>query len=380
MSSPDAPRFRIPLALIFLLLAVIVAVGSVATAVYLDRRAARFTPTPVAVVAAQKFTDVPVISAIPPTATPTNTPTDTPTPIPPTPTPTLTPTFTPVPPTLTSTRVPATRAPTAASTSAPVQVAQVGQTCVSVVGDSVAHGDAVFEVPGMGFFEAQLAPVSAFIQQQYRQAGNGKMVVYNRSASAVGISSGNHPSYFSTAEYAQLLKDDCEYTLIIPWINDLSSGSDPTSAAPNHIAALAGLVRNVLQTNAQAHILIVNYYQGAAAPFALRTFATGDTPPVINMFNQEIAAACAAGPLAFKQVRCIDANAIFAGSGQSYVIGQTSQSAFNAIIVPPLGSDGTSLTNAFFGANPSGQINGDGVHLSNGGKAVLAAYVVPLMP
>jgi hypothetical protein len=249
-----------------------------------------------------------------------------------------------------------------------------------VVGDSVAHGDAVFEVPGMGFFEAQLAPISAFVQQQYRQSGNNTMQVFNRSESAVGISSGNHPSYFSTVEYAQLLKDNCQYTLIIPWINDLSSGTDPGSAAPNHVNALAGLVRNVLQNNAQTHILIVNYYQGAPLPFALRTFASGDTPGAISAFNQQIASACSGGALAFKQVRCIDANAIFAGSGQSYVIGQTSQSALTAIVVPPLSSDATSLVNAFFGSNPNGLINGDGVHLSNSGKAVLAAYVVPLMP
>ncbi len=174
----------------------------------------------------------------------------------------------------------------------------------------------------MGFFEAQLAPVSAFIEQQYRQSGDKTMQVFNRSESAVGISSGNHPSYFNTVQYAQLLKDNCQYTLIIPWINDLSSGTDPGAAAPNHVNALAGLVRNVLQSNTLTHILIVNYYQGAPLAFALRTFAAGDTPGAISTFNQQIAVACSGGALAFKQVRCIDANAIFAGSGQSYVIGQ----------------------------------------------------------
>ena len=35
--------------------------------------------------------------------------------------------------------------------------------------------------------------------------------------------------------------------------------------------------------------MIVNYYQGAPLPFALRTFASGDTPGAISTFNQQIA-------------------------------------------------------------------------------------------
>src|SRR5262249_45560305 len=145
------------------------------------------TPTPVptqVAVVARQFTAVPVVSAIPPSATPTATftPTDTPTATPTattTFTPTDTPSATPIPPT--STRKP--------PTPVPPKPTEAAKRCVSVVGDSVAHGDAVFEVPGMGYFEAQLAPVSAFIEQQYRQRGNSTMLVYNRSASAVGISS-----------------------------------------------------------------------------------------------------------------------------------------------------------------------------------------------
>lgn len=244
----------------------------------------------------------------------------------------------------------------------------------------MAHGDAVFEIPGTGYFEAQLAPLSTYIQAQYQQIGNKQMQVYNRSASAVGISSGNHPSYFNTVEYAQLLQDGCRYALIIPWLNDLSSGSDPSVAAPAHIAALAGLVHSIIQANAQTKILIVNYYQGAAAAFALHTFASGDTPAAVSTFNQQIAAACSGGQLAYRQVRCVDSNAIFGGVGLNYVMGQVSHQSLNAIVYPPLSADATALLNLYFSTNPNGMLNGDGVHLSNSGKAALAAYIVPLMP
>src|SRR5204863_5983538 len=132
--------------------------------------------------------------------------------------------------------------------------------CVSVVGDSVAHGDGVFEIPATGFFTGQSTPVSKFIELQYRQRGDATMQVRNRSASAVGISSTNHPSYFSTVEYAELLQDGCAYTVIIPWINDLSSGGDPNAAASAHVQSLTSLVGTLAGKFPNVMILIVNYY------------------------------------------------------------------------------------------------------------------------
>ena len=335
---------------------------------------ANHDPTgPAALAPTLHFTDVPVITAIPPTATPTLTPTETPTSTL-TPTPTLTATASATPsatPTARPTRRP-TRIPTKA-------VAQ-GQACVSVIGDSVAHGDGVFEIPGMGYFVAQLAPVSAFLDQQFQQARKTRIAVYNRSASAVGISSSNHPSYFSTVQYATLLQDKCQYAVIVPWINDLSSGGDPTAAAANHVQALAGLVRNLLQSNAQSRVLLLNYYQGVAVAFAQRTFAPGYMPQIINAFNQQIASACTGGALASPQIRCLDSNAAFAGSGPGYLLGQVSQSQLTASLIIPPAADVQAMLNAYFGANPGGLINGDGVHLSGVGKAMLAAYLVPYMP
>src|SRR5579859_958913 len=322
----------------------------------------------VALAPTRHFTDVPVISAIPPTATWTLTPTDTSTH---TPTPTLTRTPTPsATPSATSTATPTRRPPTRVVTKAVAQ----GQPCVSVVGDSVAHGDGVFEIPGIGFFEAQLAPMSAFVEQQYRQAGKTQIVVYNRSASAVGISSGNHPSYFSTVEYAELLQDKCEYTVIIPWVNDLSSGSDPATAASNHVQALAGLVRSLLQSNGQARIVLLNYYEGAAAAFAQRTFAPGYNPSSISAFNQQISSACSGGALTYPQVKCLDSNTAFAGNGAGYLLGQVSQSQLSASLIVPPAADAQNMLNTYFGSNPNALINGDGVHLSGTGKAMLAAY------
>ncbi|MEP7287592.1 MAG: hypothetical protein ABI947_17690 [Chloroflexota bacterium] len=380
MNSPKPPyipdNLRLIAAAAFLLAAIAVSALCIGTIVLLNSHGliakivSGQTASPSTVAAAVRqstpATDIPVISAVPPTATATNTPL-------PTATPTVTPTDTPIPATFTptNTAIPPTR------TAPPTPTAK---RCVSVVGDSVAHGDAVFEIPGTGYFTAQLAPVSAFIQQQYRQRGDATMTVYNRSASAVGISSPNHPSYFNTVEYAQLLQDGCQYVVIIPWINDLSSGGDPSAAAGTHVQALATLTHAILGVTHSAKIVIVTYYNGAAAPFALQTFASGFTPPAVAMFNQQIMGACSGGILASRQIQCVDGNTVFAGMGANHVMGTASHQALDSIIAAPVSAEAAALLNLYFGKDPNGVVNGDGVHLSNSGKAQLAAVLVPLMP
>jgi hypothetical protein len=375
--SPRPAQARIATScLLIVLVCASIAAILLALLVVLDPRqwSAPAAPTPTikattpAPVIANRATDVPTVTLVPPTATLTLTPTETP--IPPTATP-ITPTETPIPPTVTPVPPTATRRPPPTA---------VVRRCVSVVGDSVAHGDAVYEIPGVGYLQAQLAPVSAFIEYQYRQHGVGDMQVLNRTSSAVGISSGNHPSYFGTVEYAQLLQDGCQYTVIIPWLNDLSSGVDGGVAAPAHVSALATLVQALVGKNPTGKILIVNYYQGAAAPFAARTFASGFTPGNVAAFNQQIAAACAGGALARPQVKCVDANAALGGMGLAAVVGPASQQDLSTLLIAPPSQDQANQVSFYFSNNPGGALTGDGVHLSNSGKAQLAAYLVGLMP
>lgn len=315
------------------------------------------------------FTDIPEVTAIPPsataTATPTLTRTPTPTPVPPTETPTDTPTATPTRPRQVA--------------AAPVQNPQTGGNgCISVVGDSVAHGDGVYEIPGTGYARAFMTPISSYMAYQYAQRGLSGVKVFNRSASATGISSANHPSYLGTFEYGALLQDKCVFAVIIPWINDLSAGTDPGSAAANHVTALAGLAQTLAQANPAAKILVVNYYQGQPAPFALSSFAAGFTPGGIAAFNQQIAAACSGGGLAIPQVMCVDANAALGGLGAAGVIGPISAQDLQAALVVPFTAEEQNMINFYASNNPSGALIGDGVHLSGSGKAALASYIVGL--
>jgi hypothetical protein len=231
-----------------------------------------------------------------------------------------------------------------------------------VVGDSVAQGEAVFEIPGTGFARAKMAPVGTFLAAQYRQRGNNDMQVRNRTASATSISSDKHTSYLNTVEYAQLLQDNCRYTLILPWINDLTTSTDTTSSAANHVFALSNLAATLVRVNPGGRILILTYYQGAPAPFALSTFASGFTPDRVNAYNAQIGAACASGALALRLVSCINIGPAFAGV--PYLVGPTSRQELEASLVAPLTPEEGGLVNYFFGQNPAGLLVGDGVHLS----------------
>ena len=63
------------------------------------------------------------------------------------------------------------------------------------------------------------------------------MVAYDRGASNTGINTPNHPSYFKTLAYSNLLEDHCKFTVIMPWYNDITPGLMPQSDAAKHFFA-----------------------------------------------------------------------------------------------------------------------------------------------
>jgi len=258
----------------------------------------------------------------------------------------------------------------------------VTNPCTAVVGDSVANGGAIFEIPDTGYVRTPMAPISSMIAQQYRALGvqDKDMKVYDRSVGATGISSANHPSYYNTPQYAQLKRDHCKFTIVLPWINDLSPDSpDPAASAPDHGAKLAAFVQRLLALTEYGRIIVVNYYVGNPTPFALRSFATGFKPDVISAFNQQIAAICA-GPLsAYPQVTCLNVNTAFAGMGTSYVVGPMTREQINPQLVSSINDQELKLYNNWADGHPGGLMRGDGVHLSRPGKQALASYLVTNM-
>lgn len=255
------------------------------------------------------------------------------------------------------------------------------KACVSVVGDSIAAGMAVFEVPGVGYVRGQMAPFSDVLAAQLSASGLTNLTALNRSVEAVAISSPRHESYFNTQAYRDLLADRCKFTVILPWVNDLSSGGDPSQASNALMMAISRLVDEVTRAEPNGRVLILNYYGGAPLAWAQNGFAPGFTAQNVGLFNQQIAAACGAGAVLgkFKQVSCLDINPALANLGSGYVFGMISPGDMQAQLVAPLTGEESGMLNFFASNNPGGQISGDGVHLNLTGKTVLAQYLAQIM-
>ncbi|MFQ3534474.1 MAG: hypothetical protein SNJ58_01220 [Aggregatilineales bacterium] len=362
----------IPRSLLILSALSLVFITSAAALVLASLMGRLFLPEPTAIALAPSATNtlrptstnVPVL---PPPATATDTPTATATPTDTsTPTPTATPTETPTEtalPTATPTRLPQAAAPQGSS----------AERCTSVVGDSVAQGDAVFEVSGIGFVSLRFAPVGAYLAAQFRARGDVGMRVFNRTAAATAISAPNHPSYFNTGAFAQLLADSCAYTVIVPFINDLTGGE-----AGSYVAALGNLASQVAGRNPNGKILVANFYYGMPAPFALN-FAGGFSNDRVAAFNAAIAAACSSGSLALPQVRCVDISAAL-GTGMAHLVGNMTRAEVEAALVAPPSAEHGGMLDAFWSSNPDGVLVGDGVHLSSYGKSALATILARQMP
>lgn len=254
-----------------------------------------------------------------------------------------------------------------------------GQKCVSVVGDSIAFGEVIFELPGVGFIKVKMAPFAEYVARQLAQRGITDLTVADRGYPGVGISSPVHTSYYATPLWNDLLRDRCKFTVILPWVNDMSSGLDPAFSAADHRSKLEEFARRLIANNPRGRILVLNYYPGNPAPFS-KNMAYGFTPTAIQFFNAQLAQTCQEGELSkMTQVTCVDSNAPFGTLGTAYVVGPMSRQEVEAFNTRPLQPQEQKDFDYFVRVNPSQPLIGDGIHLSSLGKTVLAAHIIDIM-
>ncbi len=331
-----------------------------------------------------------VTPTLTPTATDTATATPSATATPPltfTPSATRTATSTPtatVPPVVTATSGPgentATPEPDLSTDFTPPPPA-LANPCISLVGDSVTHGGVTYEIPATGYIVGLTDPLSVYVERALRQRGITGIKVNDRGASHTGISSPNHPSYFKTSAYRALLFDHCQTIMIMPWLNDISPGLPASVAAPQHVRALIGLVRQLAAGTPQARIVVLNYFHGAVASFAAQTWASGFTPENVDLYNHEIGLSCTMGSLSqIPQVACANIDEAFEGfADNSYVITWISHQGLTDALVAPLNPIQQAWLDQYFAVHPDGLLQGDGVHLSVEGKSALADFLVSVM-
>lgn len=249
-----------------------------------------------------------------------------------------------------------------------------------MVGDSVTHGGITYEIPDTGYIVGFTHPDAEFVNQQLQANNINNLVAYDRGASNTGINSTNHPSYFKSQAYFNLLSDHCKFTVIMPWYNDITPTIDQADAAPQHVRAIIGLVRTLVAENPAGRILILNYFQGNVAPFAAETWAQGFTEVNRELYNTQIQLSCDQGSLKnIPQVSCYNTDDAFAGMGSSYVIGTIGHDELMRNLVQPLSDLQQGWIDEYFAQYPNGQLQGDGIHLNSSGKIALANFIIKII-
>lgn len=268
-----------------------------------------------------------------------------------------------------------------ANLSLPIQASPIPEPdlstdpCISLVGDSVPYGDVVYEVPGHGFGVLRTKPVSEILQEALQSQGLGYLEVRDRSSSAAFLSAEGKFPYVDTPQYSALLNDRCRFSILMPWVNDLSVSRDEGAAA--HISDLNDLLEALQAASPDTELLILNFYYGQRADF-VANYAPGYTVENIAAHNAALELACAEAWRQNPQVHCLKIDDYFEDDLR-HVVQQRTRSEVEATLYEPIPADVRPFFEAYWRDQPDGEVLGDGVHLSEDGKAALAALLVETM-
>lgn len=270
----------------------------------------------------------------------------------------------------------------------PLQTPPVNETvpyqrCVSLVGDSVPYGDVVFLVPGHGFPVVRTEPMSLVLSRHLAARGLGYLEVRDRSVAAAYLSDQvlqtrpDRKVYLQQPEYNMLLVDNCQFIVVMPWVNDMTIVRD--NPYDTHVDILANFLQTLRTNNPHSHIVVLGYYYVQANNF-VENFDTGWVlPERIAQYNNAIFTACQPfGRIgSLYNVTCLRTETLFENVNGAYTAQNFTQAEFYAILegnTPPPESAG--MFDVYWRENPEGLVTGDGVHLSPLGKAVIVDAVI----
>lgn len=262
-----------------------------------------------------------------------------------------------------------------AVTNVPHEPPLSGENCISLIGDSVPHGEVVYIIPGHGFAILRMPPLSLILQEALNKRGLGYLEVRDRSSSAAFLSELGKNPYSETPECAALLEDRCRLTVIMPWVNDMSIPREDAAAA--HIEDLAAFVERLGRHNNGNHVLVLGFYYGQPSDFA-KEHAPGYFDENITAFNDALFAACEPeGALGdFSNVTCMETAPLFTDPDNTHVALGIGREALLAALYEPIPADVQPFFETYWRTHPNAEVYGDGVHLSETGKAILAQALV----
>ena len=246
------------------------------------------------------------------------------------------------------------------------------QPCIAIVGASVPHGDAIFMIPGHGFFTAQTQSLVEALEQT-GQLDN--YVLRDHTSPATTLHWYGDNSYFQTPEYDALLEDACAINIILPFYNDIQR-LEHIDGPDDYNAWMGYLAQSLKLANPDTSIIVLNFFSVMPSGFTLAVYSY-ITPDSVSMYNLGLDDACQPDGILdrIQDTECYDISGLFDGLTTPHVLLDLTESQLNEVITVPLASDVREQLAVYFRENPDGRVFGDGVHLTAAGKERLAQYI-----
>lgn len=244
------------------------------------------------------------------------------------------------------------------------------ENCLSLVGDSVAYGTVVYVIPAQGFGVLRTQPLSHVLSETLAKRGLEHLEIRDHSASAAFLSAEGKFPYQDMPQYQDLLRDRCRFTLIMPWVNDMSI--ERANNAARHIEELGDFIQLLESVNPDGKILVLGVYYGKPSDFAAQ-HAAGFTNDNITQRNQILFEACTQNRQ-FERVICLPTDDLFPDS--SHVVQGAKRDELETILYEPIPQAVQPLFEVFWRDNPNGEVFGDGVHLNEQGKMILSQALI----
>ena len=225
-------------------------------------------------------------------------------------------------------------------------------------------------IPGHGFFTTQTTSLVETLEQT-GQLDNFSIKDYTAPAISLHWYADN--SYFSTQAYDALLEDACAINIIMPFYNDIQL-LERSDGPDDYNAWLGYLVLNIKAMNPQAQVIVLSFFPVTPSAFtqAVYTYITMDH---VNMYNLGLDDACRPEGIVgrISGVICYDISGLFDELTVNHILMELTEAELNSLTTLP--TDIREQVSVYFRDNPSGRVQGDGVHLSPAGKRQLSQFI-----
>lgn len=257
--------------------------------------------------------------------------------------------------------------------------AVVVPNCIAVVGDSLAAGTLVVQLPGVGYVTFQTRPLAVVLDDELETSPYAGVDVLNFGMPAGFLSPDGLQPYRTTTTYTALLAAACDVVVMTAWNNDLRIVRDDAPQA--YVDDVADLIAELRAVNPNTRVLVWTHFWGAPQNF-VEGYGNGITYNNSQAHRSAILAACEPDGVldGLGRVRCADLDTIFADELiYDVVIGSMSRTYFNSLVYAGINAEERTFADFFFNQNANNQAIGDGVHFTEYGKRQLARSVIAFL-